>query len=644
MRPDFVASARSAARQAFADGLAVRVRHGVAGWAERFRRLASKSSAEPGPWRTARIPFLRGIMDALDEGHPAGLVVFEKSAQVGGSECGLNWLGETIDESPAPTLVLLPTDYDGKRFVRGRFHPMIASTPSLRKKIPLGRRGDAEGNTLEEKHFPGGVLYVGSANVPSDLSSVPIAKLLLDEVDRMPVEIEGEGDPVEIAKRRCATFQGRSKVFEISTPTDEETSRIDADYRASSRGRYFVPCPHCEAMQVLEFGNLRYTPADPSDARFACVECGALIDEHHKTDMLARGEWRHERPELCESAIGFHIWAAYTPIGLGDSWAKIAADYESVRRNVRKLRVFTNTVLGRAFRGARLKLEAEEIASRAEGYKLRTIPPGYLILTAGVDVQHDRVEVQVLAHGPDEVCAVVDYAVIYGSPTGSELWAELDAYLAAPIANSFGVAMRVSCALVDAGNWQHEVTNFTRSRRARGIFASKGASQLGRVPIGKPMPVDGTYRGTTYKRGADLYLVGGVVLEKALYARLAADAAALPSQRSIRFGGRDQETGGLPSNYFESLAGETFDPAKGKWVKRPGHERNEALDTFVLALAAAMHQSTQIHRMQAADWQRIRETVEPKEGAKPAAAPELGKEAIAKVGGFLPTSANVIKG
>lgn len=630
------------AAEAWADAWTPRKPQGVADWAQENRRLSGKSAAEPGPWRNERIPFLRGVMDALDDRHPAQIVVFEKSAQVGGSECGLNWVGWTIDQSPAPMLALLPTEKLGNRWVRGRLHPMIAETPPIRRKVPLGRKSDA-GNTLQEKHFDGGVLYVGSANIPSDLSSVPVARLLLDEVDRMPRMIEDEGDPVEIAKRRVATFQGRNKVFEISTPTDEG-SRIDADYAESSGGRYFVPCPHCGTHQVLRWGNLVYDAKRPKEgAWYRCDECAALIEEHSKTDMLARGEWRHERPELCESVIGFHVNCLYTPIGLGDSWAENASAFVKARRDPAKLQAFTNTRLGEVHHGASIRIEPETLRRRAEPYRLRTIPPGVLLLTAGADVQHDRIEAQILGWGRDERLTVIDYAVIPGSPVGDEVYRKLDEYLAATFLNTFGVEMRISAALVDSGNWQHEVTNFTRDLRLRNVFASKGSTILARPPIGRPTHVEVKYRGKTDKRGAEQYQIGVHVLKNSLFSRLRADAGTpdepvLPVDRSVRF------SVDLNDEYFDQLTAEKFDAVKGRYVNV--RERNEALDTMILAMAAGMHHNVAVHRMRELDWQRLEDLYEAKGGpVARVAVPELGKVPIPTTrGGFLPTVANVQRG
>jgi phage terminase large subunit GpA-like protein len=607
---------RISALRAASRGLRIPERLTPSAWAAKHRRLSSRASAIPGPWNPDRIPFLNAIMDALDPQHPARQVTFAKSSQVGGSEAGLNWLGWVVDQAPGPMLVLMPTEKLGLRWVRGRLRPMILESRVLAGKIRLGRQSKSGGGTLNELHFSGGVIYLGSANVPSDLSSVPAQYLLLDEVDRMPRLIDGEGNPIELAKRRIATYQGRSKIFEISTPTDDG-SPIDADYQASSRGRYWVPCPECGEHQVLRWGQLTWPQGRPREARYACEHCGALIDEAHKGAMLAAGQWRHERPELVDEHIGFHVNCLYTPPGLGDSWGQNAVEWEWALQDPAKKQVFVNTRLGEVHREGKVRLDWEVLRGRAEPYPLRTIPPGVLALTCGIDLQVDRAEAQILGWSRGERATVIDYHVIPGDPAGEDLYRAIDEYLALRIRNSFGVEMGIACALVDAGNWQHQVLSFTRTLRARNIYASRGSPVLTKPAIGKPAYPDVRVRGALDKRGARLYWLGVSELKKLIFARLKADgteadeAAATPAGRYVRFSDE------LPDEYYRQVVAEVFDTTLKKWL--PTRERNEALDTMVYAFAAAMHHAVGIHRWRDADWDRMEQLYEPKGGAKPVA-------------------------
>lgn len=622
--------------EAFARTIEPRRALPISEWAARFRVLTGKSAAEPGRWRNERIPYLSAIMDALDPRHPAPLVVFAKSSQVGGSECGLNWIGRTVHQAPGSFLALFPTDKVARKWVRTRLDSMIATTPELRKLLPLGRRANA-GNTLSEKHYAGGVLYTGSANIPDDVASISVPYLLLEEVDRMPVTLEDEGDPIELAFRRLTTFP-RHKAFMNSTPTTIETSRIWPAWLASTMDRYFVPCVHCGHMQSLEWDRLKWVDGKPEGAGYACAECDAINDERHKTDMLAAGEWRATHPERETIAKGFHVSGLYTPIGLGDSWAKHAAAWERAKGSEARIQVFFNTRLGKVHKGERKRVEWEQVKGRAEPFRLREIPAGVLLLTSGTDVQADRLETQILGHGRAERITVVDYVVHYGDTTRPDVWSTLDQYLAQEIENACGVRMRLSCSLIDAGYIPDTVLGFTRTRKARGIYASRGSTNPARPPIGRPAFPDVKRRGKTDSRqGVERYEIGVSVLKHWLYERLRSDGGTEENpvqiaDRHIRFSRE------LADEYFRQLTAETYDPKHG-WIERANYHRNEALDTFVLARAAALHHTVAIHRMREPDFEHLEKLYATPGAAKAATAEHLGQQPIATAGGFLPVSA-----
>ncbi len=609
----------------------------IAEWAGRYRVLTAKSSAEPGRWRNERVPFVTEIMNALDPRHPASIVVFVGSSQVTKSEMALNWIGRTVHQEPASFLALFPTDKVAHKWVRTRLDGMIAATPELRRLIPLGRRENS-GNTLSEKHYPGGVLYTGSANIPDDLASIAVANLLLEEVDRMPIALDDEGDPIELAMRRLSTFT-RSKVFMNSTPTTAETSRIWPAWLGSTQDRYFVPCPHCNAFQVLRWANMKWPSGKPRQAAYMCEECAALIEERHKTDMLVNGRWRSTFPEREWEVKGFHVNGMYTPIGLGDSWARHAAAWERSQGSVARIQVFFNTRLGEVHQGARIKVEWKEIQGRAEPFKLRTIPAGVLTLTSGTDVQANRLETQILGWSREERITTIDYVVHRGDVTRQEVWDQLDAYLASEIVNSFGVRMRVSCSMVDSGYLPDVVLNFTRSRKTRAIYASRGSTSHSRIAIGKPSYPDVRRLGKTDNRrfGAERYEIGVSVLKHWLYEVLRSDGGT--DEQPVHIGERHiRFSADLDEVYYRQLTAEIWDPKHG-WIGDANYHTNEALDTFILARAASMHHTVAVHRMREADYQRLEELYQPSEAVKPTTKPALGQQAIAVMGGFLPTSA-----
>lgn len=586
---------------AFRLGLAPPPRLLVNAWADQHRRLPTKGSGEPGPWRTARTPYTREIMECLSPDHPARRVVFIKSAQVGATEIILNWIGWFIATQRAPMMVVQPTIDVAERFSKQRLAGMIDDSPQLRELIPPARSRDS-GNTTLLKEYPGGVVVLSGANSAASLRSLPIRYLALDEVDAYPYDLDGEGDPISLAEARSTTFP-RRKIFLCSTPTIESLSRIHKEWLASDQRRYHVPCPHCGDYQPLQWDHLTWPAGEPLAAVYACPSCGAVIPEYHKTTMLEAGEWRAARPD--SPVPGFHLNALYAPLGLGLSWAELAAEWEGCQRDPNRQKVFINTRLGECYADPDEKLDWEELKSRASGFAVRTIPPGCLLITAGVDVQKDRFAVLLLGWGRGGVVWILDYQELPADPTRPTDWRALDEYLQVPFRNCRGASIKVTAAAVDSGYLPDDVLHFTRARRGRTI-AVKGASQSNRALIGKPSKVDFTWKGNVIKQGAEIYLIGGDTAKHWLFARLAGDRKHPPQERLIRF------PEGLDDSFYTMLTAESWDPNKRRWIKlRP---RNEALDTFCYALAAAMQPAVRVHTWREGHWAKLEAALEPAHG------------------------------
>jgi phage terminase large subunit GpA-like protein len=577
-------------------------RRTVSEWADTNRRLTSEASSEAGQWETSRVPYLREIMDALSPHHPAREVVFMSSTQVGKTECGLNWIGQTIEDDPCPMLVVMPTSNMAKRFSKQRLAPMLRESPSLRRLVASAFRARDASNTLLSKEYPGGGVNLAGANSAAELSSAPIRKLHCDEVDRYPYEIENEGDPLTLAVRRTSNFP-RRKIFYSSSPTIESLSRINQLYEKSDQRRYFVPCPDCDEMQVLQWENLMWERGNPAaGARYRCEACGVLIEEYHKTAMLAAGEWR--ATHAGRSIVGFQINALYSPIGLGDTWADHAETWERIERDPSKVKSFNNTVLGICNKDPNEKLDWKAIKDRAEPYKLRTVPRGVFVITAGVDVQGNRLAVQLVGWGRDESAWVLDWVELPGDPTREDVWNRLDELLLAPLVNEYGINMRVTACAVDAGYLQDRVLAFTRKRTQRNVFAVIGVAGVNKAIIMRATKPDRNRKGRTAKRSVDLWHVSSSAAKEWLFLRIADDAKKTAAEdRLVHFSAE------LPEEYFTQLCAEIYDPRQRVWVKQQA--RNEALDTKVYARAAAMHPNLRVHTYREAEWAKLESVLQP---------------------------------
>lgn len=568
-------------------------------WADRYRKLPKEGSSESGDWYTSRMPFLREIMDCLHRESTIREITIKKSTQVGGTEIGINWLGYIIHHAPASVMYVLPTIDTARKFSEQRLTPAINLMPVLQERIPPARSRDS-GNTVLMKKFPGGMLVLSGANSSASLASMPIMYLILDELSKYPTDLDEQGGAEQQALRRTSSYI-RRKILRISSATIKDACAISSAYDAGDQSHYHVPCPHCDHCQVLVIDQLT------EDGQYLCIHCGTLISEHHKTRMLERGEWRATFPERSASHRSFHIWSAYAAIGLGYTWQEIADMRTEARKDPAKQVVFVNTILGEAYEGASQRVEANDLQQRVGKWVRRTIPRGGFILTAGVDVQVNRFAVQIVAWGRNEQAFIVDYVELPADPTRKEDWAILWEFLAQPIVNAHGISLNISAAAVDSGNWTQEVYNAVRPRQSQGVMAIKGSKDPTKPIIGRASKEEVDKRGRTQRHGVKLWMIGVNSAKSTLVQRLLGDTEREEDNQLIHF------PADLPEDYFAMLTAERFDLQAKRWVKKSG-ARNEALDTFVYAYAAALSPSIRIHVKREADWAAIEAKLEPGNG------------------------------
>jgi phage terminase large subunit GpA-like protein len=361
-------------------------------------------------------------MDCLSPYSNYEKVVFMKGAQIGGTECGNNWIGYIIDKAPGPMLVVQPTVEMGKRWSKGRLAPLIEDSPNLRDKVKDPRSRDS-GNTVQSKEFPGGVIVVTGANSAVGLRSMPVRYLFLDEVNAYPGDVDGEGDPVSLAVQRTSTFT-RRKILLVSTPTIQGLSRIEQEFEVSDKRYFHVSCPFCGHYQKLIWANVKWG-SDPTKAYYECENCHKHIQNHHKTEILEKGKWIAENPG--SRIAGFHLSSLYSPVGWF-SWGEAAQSFLDAKDNEQLLKVWVNTTLGETWIDKGEAPDWERLFERRENYKIGIVPRGGLVLTAGVDVQKDRIECEIVAWGSDKQSWSVDYKIIDGDTVKPEVWNELDKF------------------------------------------------------------------------------------------------------------------------------------------------------------------------------------------------------------------------
>jgi len=565
----------------------------VSQWADAHRMLGSRASAEPGRYRTSRTPYMREIMDALSPSSAVQRVVFMKAAQVGATEAGNNWIGFAIHQAPGPMLAVQPTVELAKRNSRQRIDPLIEESAALRERVKPARSRDA-GNTMLSKEFAGGILIMTGANSAVGLRSTPARYIFLDEVDAYPASADEEGDPVSLAEARSLTFAHRRKVFLVSTPTIRGLSRIEREYEASDQRRFFVPCPHCHQFQWLKFERLRWEKTRPEAAEYHCEGCERPIAEHHKTAMLEAGEWRATAVAADPGTVGYHLSALYSPIGWL-SWERIVRSWEAAQGSDEAIRAFKNTILGETWVETGEAPDWSRLYDRREAWKPGIVPAGGLFLTAGADVQKDRIEVDVWAWGRGGTSWLVDHIVIDGGPDHQGAWAELTKLLDRTWAHQNGAHLRLAKLAVDTGYEAPAVYAWSRRQGVAQVAPVKGVEGFNRSsPVSGPTYVDVTDAGKRLRRGARLWTVAVSTFKAETYRHLGLPR---PTKEDLAEGaifppGTVHLPEWVESEWLKQLVAEELVTVRTKrgfarleWQKL--RERNEALDCRVYARAAA---------------------------------------------------------
>jgi phage terminase large subunit GpA-like protein len=553
----------------------------VSEWAARHRVLPKGTTSRPGPFKAEvfQIEMMDVILNPL-----VHEVVIQKCTQVGYSDAVLNNIvGYFIDADPKPIMLVQPTIDNAKDYGKKRITPMIDSCPPLRVKIkpPTSRRA---GNTLALKEFPGGFLKLTGANSGAGLRSDPVPVVLFDEVDGYPIDVAGEGDPVSIGTRRTDGYSD-FKIVKGSTPAKPKgISPIERDFLRSDMRRFHVPCPYCNAMQVLWWRDplskayrLFYSvdtdgQVDPDSVAFVCGACAKKIPERYKQQMLNAGRWIAEFPDRL--TVGFHINALYSP--WRENWHALAQEWHEANKeqNPEKLKAFINLRLGETWEEQGDAIEAVALKGRLEPYAAE-VPDGVGLLTAAVDVQNDRLEVVVKGWGEKEESWLIAYQQCFGDPGQESVWNELDSFLLSTWEHASGQKVKLACTMIDSGGLHTDsVYRFVRARQGRKIFALKGSSEAGKEILGK-FSVNNQYR-------VKLWLIGTDTAKDRIFARLKIPApgpgymhlpdfaeeeylAQLTSEKAVR---RYRRGKGTIREYIKTRA------------------RNEALDLEVYALAA----------------------------------------------------------
>lgn len=531
-------------------------------------------------WRTSIAPFQAGIMDAWHE-PGVEIVVVMGSSQWGKTAILVNIVCYHIAEDPSEILVVLPTlDPMAKDFSKNRLDPVIGASPELARRVSKRRAPDAS-NTLVAKTFLGGDLAIAGAKSAASLAARSRRVLLLDELDRYPPELPGEGNTVQIALKRTQVYRRRRRVMMTSSPT-VVGGPIHSWFLRGDQRRFYVPCPACGIMHPYEWRNVKWQRDDPTTARLICPACKHPMTEGERTGVLAQGRWRAEAPDRPEPQIvSFHIWEAYSPFS---SLRQIVAAFLQARRDQKagdqsEMHTWQNTTLGEPIEPERGEgVDTHVVLQRRQG-RASPLDPAIACLTLGVDVQDDRLETLLLGWAVGEECWAIDRRQLDGNTEEPEVWQQLDELLEEEWPRQGGGALPIRATCIDsAGHRTTLVYDYVQRRAVRRVFATIG--RAGDRPIvSSPTP----RKWGRNKRPVPLYTIG-------------VDAAKALWMSRLRVPEAGHGYVHLPAEAWcddEFAAQLTSERLVTKWQRgiprsewRKIRARNETLDCAVLGLAA----------------------------------------------------------
>lgn len=595
-------------------------------WADKYRYLAAESSALPGKYDSKLTPWVRGMHHALDDA-TVYKVVCMKSSQVAWTDGVINnWIGRKIDIDPSPIIGLFSKTDAAREFGQEKLAPMVTATPRLSNKIDV-ETSRKDGNRALFKKFPGGFLKLVGSNSPSNVKSTPAPNVFVEEPDDAAINVGKQGDAIKLLEERTKTYQRRKIVFG-GTPSLKGLSTIEDAYKNSDQRKFYVPCHDCGESHVLNWDNVKwdddpdqvheiYGTSRPETAYYACPQCGSVWGDHEKNRNVRQAEWKATAE--FRGVAGFYINELYSPFP-GSTLARLVERYLEAEHSLEQgdetdMIVFVNSAQGLPYEFKSDAPEADEIKDRAEDYAELQVPREGLILTAGVDVQHDRFAVIMRSWGRDEESWLNYWGELSGNTTDKKdaVWDALEKRLFSPIAHESGAAINLSALTIDSsdGSTSENVYSWVRLMQKKyprvQIMAGKGSSNDygNREIFAKPrLSIDTRNRKNTKadKHGLKVFIVGTHKAKDEVTRRL-----------KLTGRGRDRfhVYKSVRVDYFDQVLSEVKAPhrtMRNKMVYQlKAGQRNEALDCEVYAMHAG--RAVRVHLLTDKHWDAIEQRI-----------------------------------
>ena len=621
-------------------------------WAETYRRMTSEESEMVGKFDTGRTPHLEYVYDCLDNWQ-IYIVVVMKASQIGWSELTNNFLGKLIHTAPCKIMMAFPGLTLCRNYSREKLQVLINNTKVLRDIINIG----VVKESFNHFKFPGGWLKLTTLGSIQSVLSSAIKVIIIEEPSQVKNEVANQGDPLELCIGRQKTFNlGQKKIIFGGTPTHKDFCRVDKAYTQSNQLVFKAVCHECEALHELSFDNLFYDEYpdryidevygcyNPDSAYYLCPACKAEWSFEQKGVNIVNGKnygfydftgnfskgW-HPKKEHITDKFGFHIPELLSSFSDASSYSslakkKILAELALAKGDESLIKDLKNNNEGLPYASGITAIEAEEMKTFRLNYPEGIAPMEGLVLTAGVDVQDNRLAMVIRAWGRNNNSWLVLWTEIFGNTAVQELdaygnltgvWGELEAMILKTYDHASGKGIRITATSIDSGAFTELVYKFVKivaerlEPEGRFIFATKGTRDLRysddeiyREPTSSELKDtdDNARKNMAEKMGVPLYYLGAHRAHEEILIRIARNKNT--DARSNLYFHNEQSYG----QYEEQMTScrkiidmkSTYGKAVFKLI--PG-KRKEAMDAEKNALHAAY--AIQLRNLTTAYWQQL---------------------------------------
>src|SRR5690625_3010746 len=613
----------------------------TAEWLPENIYLPAEDSDSPGRYNPELVPYFIGVMHALDN-QDCWLIALQKAAQIGWTVLLSAWICKTVATDPSRTLALFPKDEKARDFMDEKFTPMVEASPTMRRLIDVSTSRKSGNRTLR-KRFPGGELKVVGSNSVSNVKSTSARRGIVEEPDDTNRDVGDQGDAIRLFRERLKRMRNK-KLVVGGTPSVDGLSQVQHYTRLGTQRELPITCHDCNEAHVLAWENVSWQIKEggtahpvfglnqPDTAIYGCPHCGSAWDDYRRQrNIVETCLTAHEAGDPFAGWVKTHCgdsygWDEIEPIETfqelselyvclpGTSLADVVRDYleaehEAALGDESARIVFQNSKLGRPYQyAANQILDHERLREAAEDYPALTCPDGGLLVTVGIDVQHDRIAVIIRAFGRNEESWQMHWGEIDGNAIDKNdaCYDALDKLVFQRFPHARYGDIGAAAISIDSSDGMtsnavyHWVRTRTRKHRGVLIMAIKGDSNdHGTKEIFTlPRQVDraNARRATKADRfGVRVYMVGTHKAKDLISTRLLGSSAYMHSCAHVR------------ADYWEQVTAEVKAPSKrhrGRliWQVRAG-KRNEATDCEVYALHAAHAKG--MHKLTEAKWSEL---------------------------------------